>query len=145
MGVRASDRRKVAVKVFSRVGLSPEDEATLMEEESILRSLHHPHVVTLLDFFKDTRFFYLVTEYLDGGDLLEHVAARSSYNEAQAREYARAVLLAVQHLHVTASVVHRDLKPDNVMIASVAQPLPLPQLQHQPLYPSYISHLMQRG
>lgn len=71
-----------------------------------------------------------VWQLLDGGEILDAVAGLHSYTEHDAREITTAVLRALQHAHDDAGCVHRDLKPDKLLMSrdpSGAAPLGIGQ------------------
>lgn len=69
-------------------------------------------------------------QLLDGGEILDAVAGLHSYTEHDAREITTAVLRALQHAHDDAGCVHRDLKPEKLLMSrdpSGAAPLGIGQ------------------
>ncbi|SOJ54610.1 Serine/threonine-protein kinase PknL [Mycobacterium simulans] len=58
---------------------------------------------------------YFLSEFLEGGDVREHIDAGNQPEDGQLRAFTLAVLEGVEELH-RASVVHRDLKPDNIIL-----------------------------
>lgn len=95
--------------------------ARIREEFAVLKRLDHPHVVRIFEDFEDDRHFYLVMEPCRGGDLQERVKAPHTRD---AREWEHWVAMVLQHtLSAVAychgkGVIHKDLKPENVMMAS---------------------------
>eukprot|EP00826_Nyctotherus_ovalis_P055974 TRINITY_DN748_c0_g12_i1.p1 TRINITY_DN748_c0_g12~~TRINITY_DN748_c0_g12_i1.p1 ORF type:complete len:315 (-),score=82.99 TRINITY_DN748_c0_g12_i1:766-1710(-) len=90
-------------------------EASLMQEIAILKSLDHPNIVKLNEFFNDERYYYLVTEFVEGGELFDEIAKRGSLSEKVASHIMRQLLSAVVYCHKR-KIVHRDLKPENILI-----------------------------
>jgi tetratricopeptide (TPR) repeat protein/tRNA A-37 threonylcarbamoyl transferase component Bud32 len=108
--------RKVAVKV-----LRPELAAALgqdrfFQEIEIAASLHHPHILPLYDSGEADGFLYYVMPYEEGQSLREKLAREGELPIAEAVRILRDVVDALTHAHKH-NVVHRDIKPDNVMLS----------------------------
>ena len=56
---------------------------------NILKNLDHPHIVKLYELYQDAQNYYLITEYLSGGELFERIKAMTVFNEKKAAEYMR--------------------------------------------------------
>ena len=65
--------------------------------------------------FQDDRFLYLVMEYLAGGDLMTLLIKKDTVPENEAKFYMAELVLAVDSVHKL-NFIHRDLKPDNVLL-----------------------------
>ena len=106
-----------ACKIVDKKSLSAQDEEALRSEVEILSKLTSPHVVKCVDFFEEETTFYVVLEYLAGGELFDRIVKKTVYNEAEARELVRTLLSAIKACH-DERVVHRDLKPENLLLKS---------------------------
>jgi hypothetical protein len=84
--------RAHAIKVIKREGLTQLEDAAVMNEVSILRSLRHRNIVPLLDFFETPDRFCLVMEKCNGGDVLERVASIDQYTEQDACQFSKGFL-----------------------------------------------------
>ena len=109
-------RRKVAVKV-----LRPELAATLGPERfsreiEIAAQLQHPHILPLLDSGEADGFLYYVMPYVEGESLRERLARHGELPIPEATRILVEVVDALAHAH-RRGVVHRDIKPDNVMLS----------------------------
>ncbi len=120
MGVvyRARDqrlRRKVALKVLPAGALAePMIRERLMREAQTTSSLNHPHIVTVFEIHSAGDRDFIAMEFVEGQSL-DHVIGEDGLPLEQALRYALQVAdgLACAHEH---GVIHRDLKPQNIMI-----------------------------
>jgi calcium-dependent protein kinase len=96
-----------AAKVIKRN--SVDDEELLLQETEILKNLDHPNIVRILEIFSDSEHYYIITECLNGGELLDRVKSVTSYNELAVRLYMKQIFSAMVYCHER-KVVHRDLK-----------------------------------
>lgn len=104
--------RKVAVKVLSDTLTSEHDyRGRFRREAQVAAGLQHPNLVSVYDYDAGDRP-YLVMEYIEGGDL---AAAHESGTVPPAEQLAEELLAALQHIH-GAGILHRDIKPHNVLV-----------------------------
>lgn len=115
-GISKLDGRKVAVKIITRKELSASDDESLQQEVQILGKLRHPNITRLVDFFTDDQYYYVLLEYLDGGELFDRIVKKTYYSEKEARDLVFTVLKAIKFCH-DQNIVHRDLKPENLLLA----------------------------
>ncbi|KAE8882913.1 hypothetical protein PF005_g4296 [Phytophthora fragariae] len=113
---KASGRR-FAIKCIKRAQLSADDLQALVAEVKILREMQHPHIVKLYDVFQEDTYFFLVTEFMPGGELFERIVKKNFYSEREARDLVKVLLETIAFCH-DADVVHRDLKPENLLLSS---------------------------
>ncbi|RHY56015.1 hypothetical protein DYB34_013548 [Aphanomyces astaci] len=104
-----------AVKVFKKDALSDQDECDIHSEVAILGRLNHANVLNLVDFFSEPKYYYIVTDLCEGGELFDRIAQLSYYTEREARDLVKVLLTAIAYCH-DLGIVHRDLKPENILM-----------------------------
>ncbi|XP_078444875.1 protein kinase superfamily protein isoform X2 [Wolffia australiana] len=106
-----------AIKVLRKADMIRKNAVeSIIAERDILISVQNPFVVRFFYSFTSRENLYLVMEYLNGGDLYSLLRNLGCLDESVARIYIAEVVLALEYLH-SLHVVHRDLKPDNLLIA----------------------------
>ena len=114
-------RRHVALKLLDRPVLADDDVRRFRDELKILATLEHPGIARFLDGGRAANgVWFLALEYVEGADLLSHVRGMEPVVDERLRLFL-AVVEAVAHAHAR-SVVHRDLKPGNVMVGRDGRP-----------------------
>jgi len=118
-GQHRTTKRVVAVKAIVRARLNQKLQENLEAEISIMQSLEHPNVVRLFEVQTTERHVYLMLEFCPGGDLMRVIRARGTLDEPQAKGYLQQLALGLAHMR-TRNLIHRDLKPQNLLLSSMA-------------------------
>uniref|UniRef100_UPI0037E8DC7F serine/threonine-protein kinase D3-like isoform X2 n=1 Tax=Semicossyphus pulcher TaxID=241346 RepID=UPI0037E8DC7F len=113
----------VAIKIIDKMRFPTKQESQLRNEVAILQNLHHPGIVNLECMFETPEQVFVVMEKLHG-DMLEMILSseKSRLPERLTKFLVTQILVALRHLHFK-NIVHCDLKPENVLLAS-AEPFP---------------------
>lgn len=118
LGTRRSDNKKFAVKVVSREDMKEIDDKSLRHEVKMMKALDYPNIIKLYDFYEEARKYYLVLEYMGGGELFDRLLQKEVYTENEARDLAITLLRTIKYLH-NQDIVHRDIKPENLLMKSI--------------------------
>lgn len=86
----------------------------MLSELEILEKVDHPHITRVFELLEDQRNYYVVMEYLKGGNLLDKVVAMQRFSERQVADVIHQVMLALNYMHQQ-NISHRDLKLENLM------------------------------
>eukprot|EP00357_Protocruzia_adherens_P006273 CAMPEP_0115007154 /NCGR_PEP_ID=MMETSP0216-20121206/20977_1 /TAXON_ID=223996 /ORGANISM="Protocruzia adherens, Strain Boccale" /LENGTH=484 /DNA_ID=CAMNT_0002373975 /DNA_START=278 /DNA_END=1732 /DNA_ORIENTATION=+ len=108
------------IKKPNKIMMSEEDFkeiARLKKEVKILKSLDHPNIIKVFDYFQDSSSYYIMMEYCKGGDLEERIEHYGAFFEEYAASIMKQIFSAVNYCH-TNQVIHRDLKPNNILFES---------------------------
>ncbi|CBJ28057.1 calcium/ calmodulin-dependent protein kinase 1 [Ectocarpus siliculosus] len=93
----------------------------LMREVDIMRRLRHPNIIHLVEALDTPEQLVLILEYAPGVELFDAILSKASFSESEARPVFVQVARALQYMH-SKSIVHRDVKPENVMIIDRTAP-----------------------
>ncbi len=119
-------RRDVAIKIIRpEVAARPGFAARFEQEAQLIASLEHPHIVAVYDFGEADlgqlgTIPYLVMQYVGGGTLRDLLRDRRPLDPMLAMRYARDLARAL-HLAHERGIVHRDVKPQNMLLSSGPQ------------------------
>ncbi|HEY4375834.1 MAG TPA: protein kinase, partial [Acidimicrobiales bacterium] len=108
--------RPVAIKIlFAEFATDPSFVARFRREAQSAANLNHPNIVGVYDWGKERGTYYIVMEYVDGRSLSEILRSEGPLHPQRAAEVAADVAGALGFAHRN-GVVHRDVKPGNVLI-----------------------------
>ena len=106
----------VAIKVIEKIPANIIDDMEIKNEINILKSLSHPNIVKIFEFFDTALNYYIVTEYCKKGELFEYI--NNQYSEYQLAVLFYQVFSGLCYLHEK-KILHRDLKLENLMISEI--------------------------
>jgi TolB-like protein/Tfp pilus assembly protein PilF len=108
--------RRVALKVLPEDIAADSDRLLRFEREAFAASaLNHPNILTIFEFGACGQTHFLAAEFVDGESLRERLSRRPAMTVIESLEMAIQIASALQAAH-DAGIIHRDIKPDNVMI-----------------------------
>lgn len=108
--------QKVAIKVINKRKMEQMNmHEKLRREINILQFLKHPHVMRFYELIDTPSDIFMVTEYVPGGELFDHIVHKLRLPEDEARRLFQQILSGVEYCH-NCMVTHRDLKPENLLL-----------------------------
>ncbi|KIX08090.1 uncharacterized protein Z518_02745 [Rhinocladiella mackenziei CBS 650.93] len=91
-------------------------EIRTAREAAMVSLLSHPYICGMIDVQRTNYHWYMLFEYVNGGQMLDYIIAHGRLKEKQARKFARQIASALDYCHRN-SIVHRDLKIENILIS----------------------------
>ncbi|KAG6930229.1 serine/threonine kinase 36, partial [Chelydra serpentina] len=113
-GRRKYSAQVVALKFIPKVGRSEKELKNLQREIEIMRGLHHPNIVQMLDSFETDKEVVVVTDYAEG-ELFQILEDDGTLPEDQVQDIASQLVSALYYLH-SHRILHRDMKPQNILL-----------------------------
>ena len=122
-GVRSADDLRVALKMMSH-RLVYDDRALqfFQREADLIECFDHPHIVRMFGRFKAFHTHFIAMEFCDGEDLHQLLVRKSRLSEAETRRILGQLASALAYSH-RAGVIHRDVKPSNIMLTAAGRAL----------------------
>lgn len=98
----------------------------LKREIAILKEVHHPNIIRLIEVHEDVKYLHLITELCTGGELFDRIIAKTQseeghFSERDAAYIIQCILDAIAYCHDVKQIVHRDLKPENFLFKTEAE------------------------
>jgi serine/threonine protein kinase len=110
-------RRRAAIKVLPAAkAADPSALERFYREARAVAALDHPNIVRAYDVDVEENLHYLVMEYVDGSSLIEIVKKVGPISHIRIAHYISQSALGLQHAHEAANLVHRDIKPGNIIV-----------------------------
>jgi len=107
----------VAIKSINKKVMTDEkSKLRVLREVSIWNQLQHKNIIRLYETFESQDYLHYVEEFCAGGDLLTYVRRRKKLKEPIAKYILKQILDALHYCH-SKSILHRDIKLDNILIA----------------------------
>jgi serine/threonine protein kinase/Tfp pilus assembly protein PilF len=114
--------KEVAIKIIGTLILGPETLRRFLDERQILATFDHPNIVRLLDGgVTEDGLPYIVMDHISGLPITEH-CDKMRLGVRERLELLRTVCLAVQYAHQRL-VIHRDIKPGNILVTADGTPV----------------------
>jgi serine/threonine protein kinase len=118
--MQTSISRQVAIKTLNpSLAAAPQFFERFKREAEVASKLNHPNIITVFDFGRASDgLCYIVMEFLQGESLRERVRQQGPMTLRRASAIIEQVAIGLSHAHQH-QVVHRDIKPHNIMLSSV--------------------------
>ncbi len=105
-----------AMKIINKNSeYNKEEEIEIINEINILRTMDHPNILKIFEFYISKHSYFIITELCSGGELFNEIIDRGPFDEKQSSYIMYQIFSAVNYCH-NMSIIHRDLKPENILI-----------------------------
>ena len=119
---RQLDNRKVAIKMLPSIVVTDKRAYKQLKSEALVSlKLVHPNIVTLRAFEENNGAPYLVMDYIEGQTLSDYLAVKGKLSEAETIKLLKPIAAALDYAHGE-KVIHRDVKPSNIIIRKDGHP-----------------------
>ena len=106
-----------ALKEITKSGnCSEAEEKEILNEINILRTLDHPNILKIFEFYSTKESYSIVIELCQGGELFQEIIDRGPFNENYSAYVMFQIISAINYCH-SMKIIHRDLKPENILIS----------------------------
>ena len=103
-----------AMKIIKCKAENPHsNSAEILKQINILKTLDHPNIIKIYEFYSTDKYVYIINELCTGGELFNKIVEVKHFTESTACYIMRQLLSAVAYCH-DKGVIHRDLKPENI-------------------------------
>jgi serine/threonine-protein kinase len=114
---QVSLNRTVAVKALNpQFATDPDEVADFVNEARAAANLKHPNIIQVHDVGEHNGTYYIIMEYVNGATIGALLTRDGPFSQKQALQIADDLAAALEYAWDTARLIHRDIKPDNIMI-----------------------------
>jgi len=113
--------RTGAVKVLQAIAPDLDSTARFRREAQAIAQMRHPNILNVYDFGEYEGTPYMIVEFVPGGSLAQRMR-KAPVDQGTALKYLRGIATALDHAHAL-GIVHRDVKPANVLLGSDDTPI----------------------
>lgn len=113
---KKDNKKYYAIKILMKKQIIDTDQIEHTKaEKTILQHVNHPFLVGLEYAFQTDQKVYFVMQFMQGGELFQHLRAQKKFSEPQAKFYAASIVLGLGHMH-NKNYIYRDLKLENLLL-----------------------------
>ena len=106
----------VCIKLIEKISFQENIEDLLLATRQIetLKILKHRNILSLLEIYESPKYIFLITEYLSGKDLIEHLIIKKRFTEEEAQKIFFQLIDALFYMHKM-NICHRDLRSEHII------------------------------
>lgn len=111
--------KTVAIKVIKKYQLDEKQRTNVIKEVNLMKQMHHPNIVELVEFIENDEYYYIIQELVPGGEIFNKIVNYTYFSEDLSRHIIIQLAEGLIYLHEKLGIVHRDLKPENVFFKPI--------------------------
>ncbi len=111
-------KEEVAIKILEKSKINDDEELKRVNKEiKYLKHLNHPNIVHLYEIVETQNNYYIVMEYISGGELFNYIVKNKRLTELESSFFFNQIINGLEEIHKY-HICHRDLKPENLLLTS---------------------------
>ena len=114
---RITDIMRAMKIIKKKSNSSKEDENEIINEINILKTMDHPNIVKIFEFYSNNEYYSIIMEYCRGGKLVNEIKSYAPFDEKYTAYIMYQIFSAINYCH-NMNIIHRDLKPENILIVN---------------------------
>ena len=109
-------KENVAIKILEKSKIKTNEELERINQEiNSLKEINHLNIIDLYEILEDEKNYYLILEYMTGGELFSYIIKNERLNEEITSYFLYQIIKGIQIMHEK-KICHRDLKPENILL-----------------------------
>ena len=116
LAIHKPTEEQVAIKILEKSKIKTKKDLERIEKEiKYLKIFNHPNIIKIYQIKEDNDNFYIVMEYVPGGELFKYIVSNRRLNENEASFFYSQIIHIIQEVH-NHKICHRDIKPENLLL-----------------------------
>ena len=101
LGLHRKANFKVAIKMISKASIMEQQimHDLMMNELQVLETISHPNILRVYELLHDSKYYYIITEYMKHGELYDFIVEKGSIREKEVKHIVRQMFMAINYLH----------------------------------------------